>query len=433
MLGCLLVLSVAGCGGTGGGEGPGAISHGPWVGHLASDAAFVWVRGTGEGSGTAVLSPAVAADAAVGDRRSSRAVRLERERDGCAVVRFEGLAAATDYVCEVRYGDGGPRTVAFRTPAAPEAAQRVRLAVGSCARETPGVWNPVFPAIAARNPDALLLIGDTPYIDSVKLGVQRRRYAEFFSDPGLAALRAGTATYAVWDDHDFGLNDSDGSLDGKKDSRRAFDEWHANASVGLDDDGVNSSFRRGPVEVFLIDARWWSRKPKDKNDTEDGKLLGKRQRAWLEAGLLASRAPFKLLVTGMVWNDSVPAGKTDYWGGYPHERAALFRFVAERGVTGVVLVSGDVHRSRAFRNPPEATGVPYPLYEFVSSPLGPNVHAKAEVGGPHLVFDRGEPHAFLEIDAESFGDGRPAALSARHLDRYGSVMFEAKTTAADLK
>ena len=109
--------------------------------------------------------------------------------------------------------------------------------------------------MAAVDPDAILLLGDTPYIDTTDLAVQRRRYAEFAAVPEFADLLRNRPLYATWDDHDYGLNDSDGRLDGKENARRAFVEFHANPSYGDGDEGVYTKFRLGGAEIFLLDTR----------------------------------------------------------------------------------------------------------------------------------------------------------------------------------
>ena len=425
-LSAVCALFLAGCGS--GSVAPPRITHGPWVAALSESEVSLWVRASTDAEGVVSLQrigdPEVAA--------SKRPVSFTDAEDGCRTVRFAGLTPERDYRATVRLlGGTGTAEVAFRTPPPVDAPQQVRLVFGSCSQEKAGIANPVYPAIAKRKPDAFVLIGDTPYIDSVRLDIQRRRYREFFSDPGLSSLRSETATYAVWDDHDFGRNDTDGRLQGKEQARRAFVEWHAEGLYGIDGEGVNSSFRRGPVEVFLIDARWWSRTTRSPYDPDRPTLLGPRQKAWLEARLLASTAPFKLLVTGMVWNDAVRDKKTDYWGGYPHERAGLFRFLAERDVRGVVLVGGDVHRSRYFVHPTADTGLSYPLHEIVTSPLGHSIHKAAEVAHRNLRFDRGEPHAFAEFDAVKPAGGAEATLVVRWRNAAGDVLHEAKMKTAD--
>src|SRR5439155_21488655 len=130
-------------------------------------------------------------------------------------------------------------------------------------------------------------------------------------------------------------------------SRRAFLEYHVNPSAGEGEQGIYTRFRLGAADVFLLDTRWFSGTEKSFADPEKTTLLGAKQWEWLQRGLQDSSAPFKLLVCGMIWNEAVRPGKPDYWMKYPWERAALFHFLAEKKIAGVVLVGGDIHRSRA--------------------------------------------------------------------------------------
>ncbi|MBK7877575.1 MAG: alkaline phosphatase D family protein [Planctomycetes bacterium] len=275
-----------------------------------------------------------------------------------------------------------------------------RLAVGSCANEKLGETNPAWKALLAAKPDALLLLGDTPYIDTTELDVQRRRYREFYSNPDLAALMQVTPTWATWDDHDFAGDGADGTAKGKENARRAFVEYHALASYGERDQGIYTRFQLGAADVFVLDTRWFSGTEPSFADATKPTLLGKQQWEWLTRGLKESTAPFKLLACGMVWNGAVRPNKPDYWMAYPHERQALFDFVAKEKIAGVVLVSGDIHRSRVYAFPPENTGVPYPLHELVTSPLGNHPMDAANVASKDLVFDSGDKHQFLLLDVE---------------------------------
>ncbi len=85
----------------------------------------------------------------------------------------------------------------------------IRMALGPCAMEDPGsagVWR----AIQALDPHVVLLLGDTPYIDCSQLDFQRARYQDFAAVPDFAALLRTRPLYATWDDHDFGIDDTDG-------------------------------------------------------------------------------------------------------------------------------------------------------------------------------------------------------------------------------
>ena len=80
-------------------------------------------------------------------------------------------------------------------------------------------------------------------------------------------------------------------------------------------------------------------------------LLGRRQWDWLRRELVASTAEVKILACGMIWNEAVYPGKFDCWMAYPYERHALFRFLGENNISGVVLIGGDIHLSRTLVHP----------------------------------------------------------------------------------
>lgn len=330
--------------------------------------------------------------------------------------------------------DGGParseRVVrdAGASAPAPSSASHVRLLFGSCADEddvTALAWRRSL----ALAPDGFVLLGDTPYIDSTDPEVQRRRYEEFAAFQPFADLVARTPIMAsVWDDHDFGRNDIDGRLEGKENSRAAFVAARSAAPwqppYGSDGQGIHSSFRRGPFEVFLLDTRWFARTEQSEFDAEQFSLLGAAQWEWLREGLRASEAPFKILACGMVWNDAVRPFKTDHWGAYPAEFDGLCRFLGEEGITGVVLVGGDIHRPRAIQHDTADT-VGYPLLELISSPMHERVIGLANRPHPGLLFDSGAGQVVLELSATERN------LRAT-FHRPDEVLFEVKRTASEL-
>ena len=96
-------------------------------------------------------------------------------------------------------------------------------------------------------------------------------------------------------------------------------------------------------------------------------MLGAAQLAWLEAGLRASRAPFKLLVSGSGWS-MADGPQGDTWAAFRHERDRLFDFIRDQRIEGVVLLSGDSHIGELNCIRWSERGG-YDLYDLVSSPL----------------------------------------------------------------
>ncbi|MDP1661416.1 MAG: DUF1080 domain-containing protein, partial [Phycisphaerales bacterium] len=413
----------------------GSLTHGPFPGDCGVDEVTVWARGASPGAYRMWLSDHNDALIATVDATASD------ENDLCMTFRARVLPPASTLTARVsavvnaatadRPLPGSGACVVRTLPSLAASGVPATIVFGSCTNDYVDRAQPIWNAVAAVKPDVVCLLGDTPYIDTTDLAVQRAKYANLFAVSELAALRQrGTVVYGVWDDHNFGRNDTDGRLPGKENSRKAFLEYHTNTAAGTGNEGVYSSFRRGPIEVFLLDARWFS-------NTDTRTLLGEAQWLWLLDGLKRSSAPFKLLATGMVWNDNVRPNKTDYWGYFPKERQRLFDYIRNERIGGVVLIGGDIHRSRALRThpfdpvkprEPALDAVPYTLHEWISSPLGNSVHEAWNVPGPALAWDRGESHAFLAVSSEPSGD----AISARWISRSGRELFRERVTVAEL-
>ena len=411
-------------------SGQSAVTHGPFLGHLTSTSAMVWARCstpgiyrlTARGIGGDLVATAEAAP----------------ENDRCVVWQLTGLQAERRYSYEVSYQDQPvlrDENAFFVTPPVDDAPRVTRLAIGSCARETAesaAVWR----RMSALDPHVTVLLGDTPYIDSMALDVQRTRYAEFAAVPDFASLLRNCPLYATWDDHDFGLNDSsdgrflgDGERAGKDNARQAFIEYHANPSYGEGNQGVYTKFRQGGVEVFLLDTRYFAGTEPSPVAVGQPTLLGTRQWEWLQRELQASTAPFKLLASGMVWNGAVRPGKLDCWETYSWEREALFNFIGQERIPGVVLVGGDVHRTRILRYDTTDTAG-YPLTELVTSPIHESVIDAANAPHPALIHDSGEPHAFLLLTVDT--TVTPATLMAQFQNAAGRELYSMTLSAAEL-
>jgi predicted esterase len=303
-----------------------------------------------------------------------------------------------------------------------------KIAFASCADERMHPGLATFVAAAAWRPDAAALLGDTPYIDSTEPLVLAERHRAFREHPSMALLRGQCTVYAVWDDHDFGLNDTDGNLPGKRAARDAFVAAHPEQQCGDGEEGVWTTFRRGEVEVWLLDARWNANTESDARGRPA--LLGEAQWRWLEQGLARSDASFKILGSGMVFNDATRPGKADYWGAWPHERQRLFRMLGARRIEGVVLVSGDIHRSRLVRHDTRDL-VGYDLVELTTSPAAQRVLAKADAPHADLVFDRGVEQAWMSVEATGTGDD--ALLVADFRDEKGASFFQTRLWARHLR
>jgi len=396
---------------------------GPMVGHVSSESAILWYRPAATGT----FSLLAHAEHAAGEIRVVG--NSTDENDRCVTWRLEGLKPATRYQYSIRSesqtlheGDD------FYFETAPENGVRahVCLAFGSCAHRSPlALWT----QIQERGAQGLVLLGDTPYIDSTNLDTARQKHREFLSIPELAAIARHTPVWGTWDDHDFGANDSDGLLKGKEQTRQAFIEYRANESFGERDQGIYTKFQYGPVEVFLLDTRWFARTEPSPVDPEKPTLLGHRQWDWLRQSLRESTAPFKIVACGMIWDDK-ENGESDDWGTYAHERAALFDFLGEANISGVLLIGGDIHCSRLLRYKTEEQ-VGYPIHQMIVSPIHNSTIPSLNVAHPDLIEGAAVPHVWLRLEVDS--TQRPATLHAQWVQMDGRKMWDLALTEEQLR
>jgi alkaline phosphatase D len=378
------------------------------IGAVTESSARVWVRS----DATRKLALRLAGS---GDPSAAPVAQIRYPRaddDFATVFDLEGLMPGHAYGFSIDV-DGVPSEKAkgsFVTPKLAVNHEPMRVAFGSCAL---GWAQPIFGAISAEKPDVFLFIGDNHYGNTSDLDSLRWFYRRSLEIPERAATVAGASTLAVWDDHDYVGNNTIGSSPGKETALRAFKEYWANLSYGTQaTPGIFSTYRRGDVEFFLLDDRYY----RSAESNAQGTMLGALQTAWLQAALKASTATFKLLATGSMW--SAHSGET--WADFPATRTAFFNFIRDEKIGGVVLLAGDVHRAELRKIHRTAAGA-YDLPEIVSSPLahgGGACPASSEPDSHTVVcLDAGNYFATLDIDTAAVDP----TLTARIRDEAGAI------------
>lgn len=358
------------------GEG---LRSGPMLGYVTMKEALVWVQTHAPARVWLEYWPEEEPDR----KARTEAVETGRERSFTARLIAEDLMPGTAYTYRILV-DGREQTrpypLGFRTqPLWPWRTDppAFTLATGSCtyineeALDRPGRPYggdyPIFGAIREAAPDLMLWLGDNIYLreaDWTSRSGIRHRYGHGRALPELQPLLAACAHYAIWDDHDFGPNDSDRSFIHKDLALAAFRDFWGNPGYGLPGQaGITTAFTWGDVDFFLLDNRWF-RSP---NDCEGcaATILGEVQREWLIEALTASRAPFKIVaVGGQVLN---PARVFENFANrHADERAWLLRRIEEENIQGVVFLTGDRHHTElsALQN-----GMGNWVYDLTVSPL----------------------------------------------------------------
>lgn len=396
---------------------------GPFVGHVSENSAKIWYRPEKAATYLLIVSREQ------GEQIRAKAI-ASADNDLCLTWGVFGLKPGTRYGYQIIDEDkqvlaGGDDCHFTTAPKAGESG-KVCLAFGSCARTKPlKLWQ----QMADEGAQGVVLLGDTPYIDSTDLQVQRDKHRAFLQVPELAGLLRNTPTWGTWDDHDFGKNDSDGTLPGKENARQAFLEYRANKNYGHGDEGIYTKFRYGAVEVFLLDTRWFAKTGPSPVDPTKPTLLGPDQWAWLQESLKASTATFKLIACGMIWDDKENK-ESDDWGTYTHERSALFDFLGENNITGALLIGGDIHCSRLLQYKTEAQ-VGYAIRQCIVSPIHDSTIPSLNVAHPDLIEGAAIPHVWLRVEADT--TQTPATLEAKWIQMDGEKMWNLSLTEEDMK
>lgn len=104
----------------------------------------------------------------------------------------------------------------------------------------------IFNAIHQQRPDAMLWLGDNTYLREVdwftRTGILAR-YTHTRSLPEMQPLLASAHNFAIWDDHDFGPDNSDASFMQKDLTLEAFQLFWGNLTYGINGKrGTTSSF-----------------------------------------------------------------------------------------------------------------------------------------------------------------------------------------------
>lgn len=318
----------------------------------------------------------------------------------------------------------------------PVAGPRTRIAFGSCARQDEP--QPVWRAIAASRPDLFLFIGDNVYADRPERPTTeddlRTAYAALNSQPEFRAFRAAYPIEAVWDDHDYGVNDGGADNPLRAVAEEVFLEfWEVDADdprrarPGLyHARTIGEPGRR--VQVIFLDTRsfrssltprpggehgWFGRWAPSEDPEQT--MLGEAQWAWLEEQL-SQPAELRLLVSSIqVVSDRHGWEK---WATLPRERERLFALLRETEAEGLVILSGDRHKGELSM---VDAGLGYPLYDFTSSGLNtghdrwfhqePNPHRVATMrwgdnfGLVEVDWSKDDPLIELTL---AYADGQPA-------------------------
>lgn len=363
---------------------------GPMIGHTDGTSTRIWVRASGE----ARIDVLVGLKSDLSDARLVQGPTLVETAAFVGVVKVSGLKPDTVYFYDVALNgkrNAGPHP-SFRTAVARGTRGRLRVAFSSCNGRQGVLAAETFSQLKATGrADLMLQLGDNHYGDTTNPTKLRGQYLDHRRVPAFQAIASRIPFYGIWDDHDYGPNDSDRTAKGKEQSLQVFKEHWANPGFGEEDNpGIYFTFARSGVRFIGLDDRFY-RDPNKSAGTPEKTMLGARQKAWFKKMLLESKERVKLVLCGSEFQLN---GHRDSWTSFKHEQSEILGFIQKNKIKGVILLSGDRHFSAAYQ-------IGGKTIEITAGPMGSKNYPTKVLPDMFMRQNQGKLFAVLDIDTKS--------------------------------
>lgn len=330
--------------------GSARLTHGPVVGAVTPDAARVFVR-TDRPAQVQIM---YGTDPKLESASLSAIQTTAETTDWTSQIPLNGLQSNTSYYLNILV-DNAPQLTEpyphFKTFPSPDAAQEFSFVVLTDASTSIKHAPQTFVNAGAENPAFVILGGDFPHGKSLTIEEKRANFKAIYSpatSPSIASfVRAILRQYPVahvWDDHDFGPDNSDKTFALKNESLQVLSEYFPTYPMSRYGDW--QKFRYAQTEIFMLDSRSQRDPNSDPNTLTksmlDGDHLGADgQWEWLTQGLKESTARWKFIFSPVAFNPTTKP--EDDWAVFPAERRRLVEYIQQNHITGVVFLTGDVH------------------------------------------------------------------------------------------
>lgn len=281
-------------------------------------------------------------------------------------------------------------------------AQSFKFGFGSCSRSCPpdcdidNVFNTASNALLYDNIrtkaennelDFFVHLGDMHYRD-ITINDEKffqEAYDTVFKTPRQRDCWSKLPMYYMWDDHDYGPNDTDKNNPARNAAIAAYRRRVPSPTLARSGatDAPYYSFVRGRVRFIFTDIRS-EREPKGTYPSTNASMqvFSSDQKTWFQNEMLAAKAANQIIVWANTkpWISSIQNGKDD-WGGYHYARMEIVNFInANELADRIVIVSGDMH-ALAYDNGTSANNYG-DLKVCHAGPLDQRISYK---GGPYTI------------------------------------------------
>lgn len=289
----------------------------------------------------------------------------------------------------------------------------------------------IMEAIYEDKPDFMVWLGDGVYLRepdwNTRTGIFYR-FTHTRSLPGLQPLLGSVHHYSIWDDHDYGPNNSDRSYVHREKTLETFKMFWGNPTYGVyGEKGTTTTFEWGDAQFFLLDNRYF--KSPNYRRSGDCTVLGEHQVQWLIDALKSSLATWKFVVIGNQFLNPYASGE-NYINACPGERDDILNYLEMEDIPGVFWLTGDRHFTELSRLNRWQT---YPLYDLTVSPLTSGANTGDDDEANYLRVDdtrvTERNYAILEIS----GDKEARILAITICDKDGNELWTKDIRADELR
>ena len=234
-------------------------------------------------------------------------------------------------------------------------ADSVKFGLGSCLDQD--YPQPIWNSIEKEELDYFIFLGDNVYGDSPFGNLRKMKRAYDKQKKVLPNFLNDLEVYAIWDDHDYGLNDGGSDYKNKIDAEKLFlDFWeisqndprHKREGIYFSTEKI---FFDKKFKLIFLDTRFFRSKLLGEkggyitNTNDNATILGKNQWQWLEDEL-NTEFDFLIIFSSI---QIIPMDHPyEKWSNFPNERSKLLG-VLNKFRDKTILFSGDRHRSGIYK------------------------------------------------------------------------------------
>ena len=241
--------------------------------------------------------------------------------------------------------------------------KQMRIGFGSCLKQDKAM--PIFDSIKKDNLDLFLMIGDNVYGDSEKEDLDELKLAYKTQKQNFEMMNLDFPFQAIWDDHDYGMNDAGVDYPYKKQSKELFLSFW---DVPLDDirrtrEGLYFDLmykiNNKNLQILFLDTRTFrdslmlsdnigapGKERYIPNPDSSLTILGTNQWNWLRKKI-SQEVDFRIIVSSIQF---LPIGHGwESWNNFPYERKKLIKMIDKASLNQTLIISGDRHRGGIYK------------------------------------------------------------------------------------